>query len=215
MMPNTPPLTIKSLAARIPDGASIAIPPDYSGCAMAAVAALIQRRARTKSSDESKHSKYSAIGHDQNRKFIPKWNYIGNRKKLPSEKMVYQCNRLPNLVFPRITQIARIKFLAMEAILVSGSVHLRLFSCRFVHLAGSKCVGTSLVLGMKQRINQPSCVDGWPQTATPDSPTTIITSSLFRMISTPSGGTTRPRSPTFCSMPRRKLEMAVSTEYVA
>ena len=79
--------------------------------------------------------------------------------------MVYQCNRLPNLVFPRITQIARIKFLAMEAILVSGSVHLRLFSCRFVHLAGSKCVGTSLVLGMKQRINQPSCVDGWPQTA--------------------------------------------------
>ena len=118
--------------------------------------------------------------------------------------MVYQCNRLPNLVFPRITQIARIKFLAMEAILVSGSVHLRLFSCRFVHLAGSKCVGTSLVLGMKQRINQPSCVDGWPQTATPDSPTTIITSSLFRMISTPSGGTTKPRSQTFCSMPLQK-----------
>ena len=46
MMPNTSPLTIKSLAARIPDGASIAIPPDYSGCAMAAVAALIRRRAR-------------------------------------------------------------------------------------------------------------------------------------------------------------------------
>ena len=46
MMPNTSPLTIKSLAAGIPDGASIAIPPDYSGCAMAAVAALIRRRAR-------------------------------------------------------------------------------------------------------------------------------------------------------------------------
>ncbi len=46
MMPNTAPLTIKALAARIPDGTSIAIPPDYSGCAMKAVAALIRRRAR-------------------------------------------------------------------------------------------------------------------------------------------------------------------------
>jgi len=34
------------LASRIPDGASIAIPPDYSGCAMAAVKALIRRRVR-------------------------------------------------------------------------------------------------------------------------------------------------------------------------
>ncbi len=46
MMPNTAPISVKQLAARIPDGASIAIPPDYSGCAMTAVAALIRRRAR-------------------------------------------------------------------------------------------------------------------------------------------------------------------------
>lgn len=46
MLPNTAPLTLNALAARIPDGASIAIPPDYSGCAMTAVAALIRRRAR-------------------------------------------------------------------------------------------------------------------------------------------------------------------------
>ena len=46
MMPNTVPITVEQLAARIPDGASVAIPPDYSGCAMAAVAHLIKRRAR-------------------------------------------------------------------------------------------------------------------------------------------------------------------------
>ena len=46
MMPNTAPITVTQLASRIPDGASVAIPPDYSGCAMAAVAALIRRRAR-------------------------------------------------------------------------------------------------------------------------------------------------------------------------
>ena len=35
-----------ALAAAIPDGASVAVPPDYSGCAMAVVRALIARRAR-------------------------------------------------------------------------------------------------------------------------------------------------------------------------
>ncbi len=39
-------LSIDGLAARIPDGASIALPPDYSGCAMAAVASLIKRQVR-------------------------------------------------------------------------------------------------------------------------------------------------------------------------
>ncbi len=39
-------LSLDELVARIPDGASLAIPPDYSGCAMAAVKALIRRRAR-------------------------------------------------------------------------------------------------------------------------------------------------------------------------
>lgn len=39
-------LSVEELARRIPDGASIAIAPDYSGCAMAAVKALIRRRAR-------------------------------------------------------------------------------------------------------------------------------------------------------------------------
>ncbi len=37
---------IDSLAARIPDGAKVALPPDYSGCAMSAVRALINRGAR-------------------------------------------------------------------------------------------------------------------------------------------------------------------------
>jgi glutaconate CoA-transferase subunit A len=37
---------VGALAQRIPDGASVAIPPDYSGCAMSAVKALIRRRAR-------------------------------------------------------------------------------------------------------------------------------------------------------------------------
>jgi glutaconate CoA-transferase subunit A len=37
---------VDSLAARIRDGARVALPPDYSGCAMAAVRALIQRGAR-------------------------------------------------------------------------------------------------------------------------------------------------------------------------
>ena len=46
MMPDNEPLTVDEIAKRIPDGAMIAIPPDYSGCAMTAVAALIRRRAR-------------------------------------------------------------------------------------------------------------------------------------------------------------------------
>jgi glutaconate CoA-transferase subunit A len=37
---------IDALAARIPDGAKVALPPDYSGCAMAAVRALIKRGVR-------------------------------------------------------------------------------------------------------------------------------------------------------------------------
>lgn len=37
---------LDDLVARIPDGASIAIPPDYSGCAMEAVKALIRRGCR-------------------------------------------------------------------------------------------------------------------------------------------------------------------------
>jgi len=39
-------IDLEELVARIPDGASIAIPPDYSGCAMAAVKALIRRGCR-------------------------------------------------------------------------------------------------------------------------------------------------------------------------
>jgi glutaconate CoA-transferase subunit A len=39
-------LDFESLAARIPDGSRIALPPDYSGCAMAAVRALMQRPVR-------------------------------------------------------------------------------------------------------------------------------------------------------------------------
>ena len=38
--------SLEDLVARIPDGASVALPPDYSGCAMAAVQALIARRVR-------------------------------------------------------------------------------------------------------------------------------------------------------------------------
>ncbi len=37
---------LAALLERIPDGASLALPPDYSGCAMAAVRALIRRGAR-------------------------------------------------------------------------------------------------------------------------------------------------------------------------
>jgi glutaconate CoA-transferase subunit A len=37
---------IDALVARIPDGAKVALPPDYSGCAMAAVRALIKRGVR-------------------------------------------------------------------------------------------------------------------------------------------------------------------------
>ena len=39
-------LDIEELAARVPDGASVALAPDYSGCALAAVRALIRRRAQ-------------------------------------------------------------------------------------------------------------------------------------------------------------------------
>ena len=38
--------TLEALVAGIPDGASLAVPPDYSGCAMAAVRALVRRGAR-------------------------------------------------------------------------------------------------------------------------------------------------------------------------
>jgi glutaconate CoA-transferase, subunit A len=38
--------TVESLAARIADGGSLALAPDYSGCALAAVRALIRRGAR-------------------------------------------------------------------------------------------------------------------------------------------------------------------------
>ncbi len=38
--------TVDDLAARIPDGAQLAVPPDYSGCAMAVVRALIRRRVK-------------------------------------------------------------------------------------------------------------------------------------------------------------------------
>ncbi len=36
-------LSVEDLAAKVPDGAQIALPPDYSGCALAAVRALIRR----------------------------------------------------------------------------------------------------------------------------------------------------------------------------
>jgi glutaconate CoA-transferase subunit A len=38
--------TVEELAGRIPDGAAVAVPADYSGCAMAAVRALIRRGVR-------------------------------------------------------------------------------------------------------------------------------------------------------------------------
>ena len=38
--------TVEQLAQRIPDGAKIALPPDYSGCAMQVVRALIRRGAK-------------------------------------------------------------------------------------------------------------------------------------------------------------------------
>ncbi len=40
------PVTVEELVARIPNGASIALPADYSGCAMTAVRALIDRGVR-------------------------------------------------------------------------------------------------------------------------------------------------------------------------
>ena len=43
-MPNT--TSVDDLARRIPDGASLALAPDYSGCALAVVRALIRRPAR-------------------------------------------------------------------------------------------------------------------------------------------------------------------------
>jgi len=39
-------IELEELVSRIPDGASVAIPPDYSGCAMEAVKALIRRGCR-------------------------------------------------------------------------------------------------------------------------------------------------------------------------
>lgn len=38
--------TLDELVARVPNGASVAVPPDYSGCAMAAVRALVRRGVR-------------------------------------------------------------------------------------------------------------------------------------------------------------------------
>ena len=43
MPPDTP---VDDLARQIPDGASLALAPDYSGCALAVVRALIRRGAR-------------------------------------------------------------------------------------------------------------------------------------------------------------------------
>lgn len=40
------PVSVEDLVARIPDRTSLALPPDYSGCAMAAVRALIRRGVR-------------------------------------------------------------------------------------------------------------------------------------------------------------------------
>lgn len=45
-MPDADLTTVDEIARRIADGATIAIPPDYSGCAMQPVAALIRRQAR-------------------------------------------------------------------------------------------------------------------------------------------------------------------------
>jgi glutaconate CoA-transferase, subunit A len=45
-MSDCKPISVDAIAGRIADGASLALAPDYSGCAMAAVAALIRRRAR-------------------------------------------------------------------------------------------------------------------------------------------------------------------------
>jgi glutaconate CoA-transferase, subunit A len=42
----TEKLDVERLAARVPDGASVALAPDYSGCALAVVRALIRRGAR-------------------------------------------------------------------------------------------------------------------------------------------------------------------------
>lgn len=41
-----PIVTVGELATQVTDGASVAVPPDYSGCAMEVVRALIRRRAR-------------------------------------------------------------------------------------------------------------------------------------------------------------------------
>ena len=38
--------TIEDLAGRIPDGASLALAPDYSGCALTVVRSLIRRGAK-------------------------------------------------------------------------------------------------------------------------------------------------------------------------
>ncbi len=46
MTPTLAPVSLADLAAAVPDGALVAIPPDYSGVAMAATAALLARRAR-------------------------------------------------------------------------------------------------------------------------------------------------------------------------
>ena len=46
-MSSAPPvLTVTQLAARIPSGASVVLPPDYSGCAMAVVAELMRAQVR-------------------------------------------------------------------------------------------------------------------------------------------------------------------------
>ena len=41
-----PYTTVEELAGRVPDGASLAVPPDYSGCALAAVRALVRQGRR-------------------------------------------------------------------------------------------------------------------------------------------------------------------------
>ena len=47
MLTSTPPvISVGALAARVPNGAKVVLPPDYSGCAMAVVAELMRRRVR-------------------------------------------------------------------------------------------------------------------------------------------------------------------------
>ena len=46
LTPSPPVLSVADLAARIPNGAKVVLPPDYSGCAMTVVAELMRREVR-------------------------------------------------------------------------------------------------------------------------------------------------------------------------